>query len=128
MDNNETPLPGSEGKISVYEAATLTENWRSYLEISGQEFQAKSFLIPITSVKSLLNNNPEAESMRIYFGLEDSKNPISAKAVLVPVVNGNDIIFIPGSDEDLNSEDDSNLYDRSALCPPNCSSPNILNP
>lgn len=127
MDENSPSLPESTGKITVSEAAALTANWRAYLASSGQDFQAKAFLIPIISIKNLLEQNPDAESVRVYFGLEDATDPNSAKAVIVPVVEGNDIIFIPGRNGDPEDEDDSNVYDRTELCPPTCSDRNELN-
>jgi hypothetical protein len=120
-------LPEAGRKITVTEAVRLTTNWRTYLAESECDFQTKAFLIPITTIENLLTTNPEAEGVRAYLGLNETENAVSIKLVLVPVVNGEDIIFLPGSNGDPNSEDDSNVYDRVPECPPNCSPANELN-
>lgn len=127
MDNNNSPS-GLGGKISVSEAAELTANWRTYVTTSGQAFTTRGFLIPITSVKDLIDQNQDADGVRVYLGLSDATDPNSGKIVLVPVVDGNDVLFIPGSGEDRDDEDDSNLYDRTSPCPPSCGVRNELNP
>lgn len=123
----EKSLSGSSGKISVKEGIRLTTNWRQLLTETKQPFQVLGFLIPADSIKQLLANNPDAEGVRAYVGLDDPARPESANLVLVPVVNGDDIIFIPGSNRDEGDEDDSNLYDRATPCPPICAPPNDLN-
>lgn len=48
--------------------------------------------------------------------------------MLFRVVDGEDVVFLPGSNGDPDAEDDSNVYDRNTPCPPDCSLPNELNP
>ncbi len=121
-------LPEAGRKITVTEAVRLTTNWRTYLSESDCDFQTKAFLIPIESIRNLLTANPDAEGVRAYLGLNDADDAMSGKLVLVPVVDGEDVIFLPGSNGDPDAEDDSNVYDRSSECPPFCSLPNELNP
>lgn len=66
-------------------------------------------------------------SFVVCSGLSNADDAISDKLVLVPVVYGEDVIFLPGSNGDPNEEDDSNVYDRAMPCPPYCSLPNELN-
>ncbi|QJD94755.1 hypothetical protein HH214_02125 [Mucilaginibacter robiniae] len=127
MYDTNSSLPDASGKISVSTAATLTANWRSYLATSGQDFQTKAFLIPINSIKNLLANNPDAEGVRVYLGLEDASDADSGKLVIVPTIGDNDIIFMSDSSNNPDSEDDSNVYDRTDSCPPLCPVNNVLN-
>jgi len=120
-------LPEGGRKITVTEAVRLTTNWRTYLADSECDFQTKAFLIPIASIKNLLATNPDAQGVRAYLGLNDADDAMSGKLVLVPVVDGEDVIFLPGSNGDPDEEDDSNVYDRVSTCPPVCPSANELN-
>lgn len=52
---------------------------------------------------------------------------MSEKLIIVPVVDGEDVIFLPGSNGDPDAEDDSNVFDRSDPCPPTCAPGNELN-
>jgi hypothetical protein len=128
MPTTNDELPEGGRKITVTEAVRLTTNWRTYLSESECDFQTKAFLIPIASIKNLLATNPEAEGVRAYLGLNDAEDAMSGKLVLVPVVDGEDVIFLPGSNGDPDEEDDSNVYDRSSMCPPVCAPANELNP
>lgn len=125
-ENN--PFSGMNVKLTVAEAIRLTTNWREYLKSSGQDFQVRGFLLPVESIRALLDTNPEAEGIRAYIGLENVNDPANANLVLVPVVGGEDIIFIPGSAQRGANEDDSNVYDRSSPCPPLCGPSSDLNP
>lgn len=128
MQNNNNSLPEATGKITVAEAVELTSNWRTYLENNDLELQTRSFLISINSITNLLAENPDAEGVRMYLGLKDAEDPNSGKVVLVAVVNGDDVIYVPGSNGDPDSVDDSNVYDRTSTCPPDCPPGNALNP
>ena len=78
--------------------------------------------IPIIDFKNILKYNPDAESVRAYIGLGDVNDPMSSNLILVPVVNGKDVIYKSASEKPaLDSEIDSNIYDLSKVCPPNCS-------
>lgn len=128
MPNTNAPALEAGRKITVTEAVRLTTNWRTYLDESECDFQAKAFLIPIASIKNLLDTNPDAEGVRAYLGLNDPDDAMSGKLVLVPVVDGEDVIFLPDGNGDPDEEDDSNVYDRSQQCPPYCAPSNELNP
>lgn len=106
------PNDSSQGTISVYEAEKMTANWRSYLETSGQKFNIRSYLVSINSYQSLLACNPDAEAVRIYIGLADPKDPGSSQVLLVPIVGGKEKLY-----QDTN---ESNVYDLTKACPPNC--------
>jgi hypothetical protein len=127
MSTTNDGLQDAGRKITVTEAVRLTTNWRTYLAESECDFQTKAFLIPIESITNLLATNPDAEGVRAYLGLNDAQDAMSGKLVLVPVVDGEDVIFLPGSNGDPDEEDDSNVYDRVITCPPNCPPDNELN-
>jgi hypothetical protein len=110
-----------EGTIPVNEAITLTANWRTFLANSNQEFITRAFLIPIINFKNILLHNPDAEGVRAYIGLEDATDATTAKLVLVPVTNGEDVPILyrdgnggPGSEEQVN------IFDLTRQCPPYC--------
>lgn len=119
--------PESKYKIPVAEGVRLTRNWRAYLEESKQEFKTRGFLISIDALRELLATNPEAEGVRAYLGLNDAKDPVSGTLILVPVVNNEDVIYLPEGSGLEDDEDDSNIYDRSTPCPPLCGVRNELN-
>jgi hypothetical protein len=117
--NNQSTEP--EGTIPVDEAIAMTQNWRGYLKESDQKFLAKSYLIPIIDFKNILKYNPDAESVRAYIGLENVNDPMSSKLILVPVAGGKDVIFkSTGDNPELSSETNSNIYDLTTVCPPDC--------
>lgn len=126
MANNENASQ-TTGKITVNTAIELTSNWRTYLRKSEQGFQTKAFLIPIESLNHLINQNSKADSVRVYLGLENVDDPSTATLILVPVINDTDVIYIPGGSDNGDSEDDSNVYDRTGKCPPDCGTGNELN-
>jgi hypothetical protein len=117
-----------DGTIPVKDAIELAANWRNYLETSGQAFAAHAFLIPIISFKNILLHNPLAEGVRAYIGLTDPTDPTSAKLVLVPVINGNDVPYLAQDGlRDGSGGVSSNVFDFSNLCPPDCSIGSPLN-
>ncbi|MBD1395325.1 hypothetical protein [Mucilaginibacter glaciei] len=122
MSDSNNQSTGPDGTIPVNDAITLTRNWRTYLAASQQGFIAQSFSIPIVDFQNILTYNPDAEAVRAYIGLESATDPLSAKLVLVPVVDGQDVLFIDtttpgGVGGDPNS---SNVYDLTNVCPPTC--------
>lgn len=117
--NNETT--GPEGTIPVDKAIAMAKNWRDYLDASEDDFSVNSYLIPIIDLKNILKYNPDAESVRAYIGLEDANNPMSSTLILVPVVNGKDVIYkSTGNYSELGGENESNVYDLTKPCPPSC--------
>jgi hypothetical protein len=121
MSTNNPPHGSSEGTIPVDEAIARTENWRTYLKTSGQEFNVRSYLIPIVSYQNLLYNNPEAEAVRVYIGLADPKDPTSSQILLVPIVDGHEQIYqVPAPSHKLEDPKTSNVYDMTTSCPPDC--------
>lgn len=125
MNNLNYPSAGPEGTIPVNNAIDYAKNWRQFLSAALPAFMAHSFLLPIADFKNILKYNPDAEGVRAYIGLESPDDPMSAKLILVPVVDGQDILVVPVPTEDggLGGEDQSNTYDVSVLCPPTCPPP-----
>jgi hypothetical protein len=127
-ENNSSNDP--EGTIPVGQAAQMTANWRNYIETSGQEFAINAFLIPIINLQNILKYNPDAEGVRAYLGLIDATDPSTVQLVLVPVVDGNDVPYLPlqnGADGILQGGGGSNTYDYTKTCPPVCSKERTLN-
>jgi hypothetical protein len=121
MSTNDLPNDSSEGTINVDEAIQMAKNWRTYLETSGQAFNVRSWLIPRVSYDNLLKNNPTMEAVRAYIGLNDPEDPMSSQILLVPVVDGHDQLFQGTQNGGVGGNDgDSNVYDMSSACPPNC--------
>lgn len=116
------PETGPDGTIPVNDAIQLAKNWRDYLTATSPQFVARSFFIPIIDFSNILAFNPDAEGVRAYIGLDDATDPMSAKLILVPVVNGEDVLVVhpdttPGN---LGDEGQSNTYDLTRMCPPYC--------
>jgi hypothetical protein len=122
MSTNDLPGGDSQGTIPVEEAAKMTENWRIYLESANQDFNVRSYLIPITSYETLLKNNPTAEAVRVYIGLADEKDPNTSKVFLVPIVDGKEQLFQGTEPGTVGGPGGSNVYDMSTSCPPDCGS------
>ena len=122
MSDENTQSTGPDGTVPVNSAIQWAQNWRTYLTTSGQAFNIQSFLIPIIDFKNILLNNPDAEGVRAYIGLDSATDPATAKLLLVPVVDGQDVLIV---DTDytgglLGDGDVSNVYDMTRACPPNC--------
>jgi hypothetical protein len=123
MSTPNLPNDSSEGTINVDEAIQMAKNWRIYLENSGQAFDVRSWLVPRLSYESLLKNNPTMEAVRAYIGLRDAADPTSSQILLVPVVDGKDQLFQGTQGGGVGGNDgDSNVYDMTQACPPNCGS------
>ena len=121
MSNLDNESQGPEGTIPVDEAAEMTKNWRDYLKSTNQEFAARSFLIPIVDFQNILKYNPDAEAVRAYVGLKEIDGSKSSKLVLVPVVDGKDVLFQSTEGiQGLGVEPESNVYDFTTTCPPVC--------
>lgn len=124
MSTPNYPTSGPEGTIPVNEAIDWAQNWRTYIATSGQVFNVESFEIPIIDFKNILLHNPDAESVRAYIGLEDATDPTTAKLMLVPVVDGHDVVVIPTTGNGgVGDGDQSNVYDVTKPCPPTCAPP-----
>jgi|GEM_PF-2631723 len=119
MSNENNLSNGAEGTIPVSDALTMTQNWRTYLAASQQGFVARSFVVPIINFTNILATNPEADGVRVYIGLEDATDPITAKLIFVPTVNNHDIPYIH-PEGNLGGDGNTNVYDLTTVCPPNC--------
>jgi hypothetical protein len=117
---------GPEGTIPVEHGIELTANWREYLAASEPDFVARSFFIPIINFVNILKHNPHAEGVRAYIGLADAADPMSAQLVLVPVVNDQDVVYLPSENGEGNNVG-SNVWDLTKVCPPICPLPSVLN-
>ncbi|MBD1363253.1 hypothetical protein IDJ77_05455 [Mucilaginibacter sp. ZT4R22] len=111
--NNDNP----DGTIPLETAKAWAANWRSHLSTSEDEFQGRSFFIPTASINTLLANSPNAEGVRAYIGMEDETDPLTAKLVIVSVVNGEEVLTIPGEN---GGEDRPGTVDLVTACPPVC--------
>lgn len=121
MSDQNTQSTGPDGTIPVNDAIDYAKNWRTYLAVSQQAFKAQSFLIPIADFQNILLHNPDAEGVRAYIGLESETDPLSAKLLFVPVVDGQDVLFVDTTTPDgLGDENTSNVYDLTKVCPPEC--------
>jgi len=123
MSTNDLPNSSDDGTVPVPQAMQMTANWRTYLESSQQVFNVRSYLIPIIDFKNILKNNPDAEAVRAYIGLTDAADPATSQLLLVPIVNGKEIIHLSTGDNGGGDGDDgdSNIYDLTTPCPPQCS-------
>ncbi|AMR33639.1 hypothetical protein A0256_20500 [Mucilaginibacter sp. PAMC 26640] len=101
-----------EATIPLANAIAMAANWRTYLAAADPEFVGRSFLIPIASIKHLVDHNEDAESVRAYIGLEDATDLSSAKLIMVAIVDGNEVHTLPGGA--------SNVVDLAIVCPPHC--------
>ncbi|MDB4926661.1 hypothetical protein [Mucilaginibacter sp.] len=119
MSTNDLSNTGSEETVPVPQAMKMTDNWRTYLASSGQAFNVRSYLIPIISYQNLLLNNPDAEAVRAYIGLTDPADPTTSQLLLVPIVNGREKPYVQ-TDNMVQGDSGSNVYDLSAPCPPYC--------
>jgi hypothetical protein len=102
----------SEGTLNVDQAKQMTANWRAYLSSSKQDFNVRSYLVPINSYQNLLINNPTAEAVRIYIGLTDADDPATSQVLLVPIIDGEEKLY--------QESNESNVYDLTIPCPPSC--------
>lgn len=109
--SEETSQP-QDATIPVADAIAMAANWRTYLQAADPEFVGRSFLIPIASIKHLVDHNPDAESVRAYIGLADATDLATAKLIMVAVVNNEEVHILPGGG--------SNVVDLAIVCPPNC--------
>ena len=129
MSDQNYPTSGPDGTVPVNDAITWAANWRTYLAASGQAFNVQLFDIPIVDFSNILLHNPDAESVRAYIGLDSATNPATAKLLLVPVVDGQDVLHIDTlSNGGLPGGSISNVYDLTAACPPNCILANLDSP
>jgi hypothetical protein len=129
MSEQNYPTSGPDGTVPVNDAITWAANWRTYLAASGQAFNVQLFDIPIIDFKNILQYNPDAESVRAYIGLESATDPATAKLLLVPVVDGNDVLHIDTeSNGGLQSGNSSNIYDLTNACPPTCGTTDVGSP
>ncbi len=115
------PQAGPDGTIPVDDALTYAQNWNDYLTASDQGFKVRSFNIPIIDFKNILKYNPTAESVNAYIGLKVANDPTSSLLILVPVVDGHNVVVVPAdADLGLGDENQSNTYDMTRPCPPTC--------
>ncbi|RWY53800.1 hypothetical protein [Mucilaginibacter gilvus] len=117
MSNSTNSNESVDGTIPLATAKAWAANWRTYLASSEQVFVGRSFLIPIVSIQTLLTASANAEAVRAYIGLEDETDPLTAKLILVPVINGEEVHTIPGEN---GGEDKSATVDLVNSCPPFC--------
>lgn len=114
-ENNQNP-----GSTPIKDAIEATTNWRTYLSASKSEFDLKSFWMSIDTIKSLLEQTPDADGIRIYLGLENAEDPTSFKFVTVSTKDQKDVFELP--DGKPCSPPPPPIY-----CPPYCPTGSPLN-
>jgi hypothetical protein len=117
MSTTPTTNDSPDGTIPLETAKAWAANWRTHLSNSGDVFQGRSFFIPIVSINTLLANSPNAEGVRAYIGMEDETDLLTAKLVIVSVVNGEEVLTLPGEN---GGEDRPGTVDLVTACPPVC--------
>ncbi|MEO7214630.1 hypothetical protein [Mucilaginibacter sp.] len=117
MSNSTNSNESADGTIPLETAKAWAANWRTHLSNSEDVFQGRSFFIPIVSINTLLANSPNAEGVRAYIGMEDETDPLTAKLVIVSVVNGEEVLTLPGEN---GGEDRPGTVDLVTACPPVC--------
>jgi len=121
MANSQIP-PGSKGTISVPTAKEEVQNWYDYLDLETTDLDVKSFLFDLESVKYLIEGTPDANGMRIYPALKIAGDPTSLTLLLVPTIDGKDIVKTVEDPGTLGGDaDDTNIYNYATKCPPQCS-------
>jgi hypothetical protein len=113
-------LNDEEGAIPVPQAMQMTTNWRTYLDATNPDFNVRSYYIPISSFKSVLKNNHKAEAVRAYIGLADPTDPTTSQLLLIPIVDGKEVPYLPPTGDGLGGPGGSNIYDLTQPCPPDC--------
>jgi hypothetical protein len=119
MSTENTSLNDPDGTIPVDVAKAWAQNWRTFIATNNPDFITRSFLIPIIDFQNILLYNPNAEAVKAFIGLENATDPLTAKLMLVPVSNNEEIHIVPlvgGSAGDTQS----NVYDLTKACPPEC--------
>lgn len=112
MAEETTNNASSDATIPVAEAIAMAANWRTFLAAQEPDFAGRSFLIPIASIKHLVDHHPTADSVRAYIGLEDATDPLTAKLIMTAIVDGNEVHTLPGGA--------SAVVDLAIVCPPHC--------
>jgi hypothetical protein len=119
MGIEDNPTTDPDGTIPVATAREWAANWRTYLSTSGQDFVTRSFLIPIIDFQNILAYNPDAENVKAFIGLTSATDPLTAKLILVPVGENEEVLVLPIYGAGM-GEVTSNVYDVTTACPPTC--------
>lgn len=126
-------------RIPLAEAVSRAENWRNLvvnlpaestsesIDVSKQRI-FRAININITDVKDLMEDHPQAKSIRLYLSLQDPDYPYQITGMLVPVdANNHDMLTKKSVSEGLmsegeivNSASDSTIYDFTQPCPALC--------
>lgn len=128
MANSDLP-PGSKGNIPVPLAKTQVQNWEDYLALETTDLIVNSFLFDLEVVKNLIADTPDANGMRVYPALKQADDPSSMTLLLVPTIDGKDIIRkSPPGGTVGGEDDDTNIYNYASACPPKCPPPGHCHP
>lgn len=132
-------------RIPLAEAVSRAENWRNLvvnlpaentsnasgtnngIDVSKQRI-FRAININITDVKDLMEDHPQAKSIRLYLSLQDPDYPYQITGMLVPVdANNHDMLTKKSVSEGLisegeivNSASESTIYDFTQPCPALC--------
>lgn len=113
------PITDPDGTIPVAVAKEWAANWRTFISTTSPDFVTRSFLIPIIDFQNILLYNPSAEAVRAFIGLTDPEDATTAKLMLVPVMEEEEILVLPLVGGGL-GDTQSNVYDMTTACPPTC--------
>ncbi|GAB3936524.1 hypothetical protein [Mucilaginibacter myungsuensis] len=119
MANSQLP-PGSKGTISIPLAQHEVTAWQTYA--ANTDIVAQSFHFSIDTFDNIKTYTPEADGVRMYLALRAENDPTSITLLLVPTVNGKDIVTLPAPGT-VGGDDDTNIYNYAATCPPYCKPP-----
>jgi hypothetical protein len=115
--------------ISLEKGAKFTSTFRfEQRQMRKKEVYSIAAFFGSNKINQLLNKNPEAIGIRIYYGLDvDGDGKADNKFVLVAVdEKGNDIL--PSKDAKLGKDDsDQDILDGGVYCPLDCAQDNPLN-
>jgi hypothetical protein len=132
-------------RIPLAEAVSRAENWRNLvvkmpaestsnvpgatngIDVSKQRI-FRAININIADVKDLMQDHPQAKSIRLYLSLQDPAFPYQITGMLVPVdANNHDMLTkksvsegLMNESEIVNSASDSTIYDFTQPCPALC--------
>jgi hypothetical protein len=137
----EKTLASTKPRIPLAEAISRAENWRTLVGNipAGNSSNAINSTVPaqrifraisinITDVKDLMEDHPNAKSIRLYLSIQNPDFPYQITGMLVPVdANNHDMLTMQtvsngSSDENeiLTSAAASTIYDFTQPCPSLC--------
>ncbi len=97
-------------EISIAQGAEWTYNWQNQ-----HPNDKKAFLVCKSEIDTIFRNNPTANYIRFYLGIDTSGRTPEQKMIMVPV-NAAEADVIPNPAQ----PSQSNIFDFTTPCPPTC--------